>query len=120
MDLTFFDYDYYKAISSPAITEAEFNAIAPEVVAYFANQLEPFITVRTQQSVGDCLTAMINVKYADDKELAGEGAKQSESIAGYSYTLSDATKTLMANKKTTSASYAYYAHLYCGLTRALC
>ncbi len=105
-----FSYQDYLNAGYSATPQAEFNRIASEVFYFFDSQLKPHCTKATTENIAKCLGAMVDQKYFDQKQLG------SESIAGYSYTQSETQK---ANAKTTQASWAYFAFIYCGLVRAV-
>ncbi len=108
--MTNFTYQDYLSAGYSATGEVEFNKIVREAICFFDTQLKPFCKNATDDNIAMCLGAMVDQKHYEDKQLG------SESIAGYSYTMSETQK---ANAKTTQASWAYFATIYCGLVRPL-
>lgn len=108
--MTKFTYQDYLTAGYSATSEVEFNKTIREAICFFDSQLKPFCKNATDDNIAMCLGAMVDQKHYDDKQLG------SESIAGYSYTMSETQK---ANAKATQASWAYFATIYCGLERSL-
>lgn len=108
--MTTFTYEDYLSAGYSATSEDEFNKIIREAICFFDTQLKPFCNNATPENIAKCLGAMIDQKHYDDKQLG------SESIAGYSYSMSETQK---ANAKATQASWSYFATIYCGLVRAI-
>jgi hypothetical protein len=109
--MTEFNYQDYVNAGYSATPQAEVERLASEALAFFNSQLKPHCTNATPENIAKCLGAMIDQKYFDQKQLG------SESIAGYSYTMSETQKV---NARATQASWAYFASIYCGLVRAIC
>ncbi len=108
--MTNFTYQDYLSAGYSATSEVEFNKTIREAISFFDTQLKPFCKNATDDNIAMCLGAMVDQKHYDDKQLG------SESIAGYSYTMSETQK---ANAKATQANWAYFATIYCGLERSL-
>lgn len=108
--MTTFTYQDYLTAGYSATSETEFNKTISEAISFFDSQLKPFCKNATPDNIAKCLGAMVDQKHFDDKQLG------SESIAGYSYTMSETQK---ANAKATQASWAYFAAIYCGLERSI-
>lgn len=108
--MTKFTYQDYLSAGYSATSEVEFNKTIREAICFFDTQLKPLCKNATPDNIAKCLGAMVDQKHYDDKQLG------SESIAGYSYTMSENQK---ANAKATQASWAYFATIYCGLVRSI-
>lgn len=76
-----------------------------------------------ENGIDKAVCMMIEVQYLDEQTSSGEGsaAPASESISGYSYSLSETEKLAQQqNFKTTSQKKLYWIGLFCDIRKGLC
>lgn len=81
------------------------------------------IKPKEENGIDKAVCMMIEVQYMDEQTALGEdsAAPASESISGYSYSLSETAKMCQQqNFKTTSQKKLYWIGLFCDITRGLC
>lgn len=119
------NYTYYSETLGRAIIpdEPTFNKYVLENEMEFKNLWNLGIVREVEKDgIAKAVCMMIEVQFIDEQTIKGEGdvGVASESISGYSYSLSDLAKmTQTQNFNTTSAKKLKWIELFCSITRGI-